>query len=205
MFKWSGAQNAPPEPAFRKPALLERAGEPDRLSDRFVDLPATRPDIVSTDPFSAHANDRNRSSDNDGQLSVGPDIELNGAISSCRKLIVEGRVEGEIDAGELVIGERGTVSGTVRVTSADIEGAFSGELVIEGDLSIRSNGRVDGKIRYGRLMIESGGQITGDIQVVAEGSGESEAAETKTADTAPPVSDSGETPGPSELENASTS
>ncbi len=165
MFRRSGASGAPPEIQTPSPIPFPRPGPETRGPERSEMFATREATIVSTDPFSPTGSNDSRRRDNDGQLSVGPDIHLNGAISSCRTLIVDGRVEGEVDAGELVIGEPGAVSGTVRVGSADIEGSFGGELVVDGELTIRAKGRVDGVIRYGQIMIEAGGRITGDVRV----------------------------------------
>lgn len=100
------------------------------------------------------------------RLTVGKDIALSGDITSCDKLVVEGRVEANLhDARELQILRPGRFSGTATVEEADIAGEFSGKLVVTGRLTVRSGGRIEGELSYGILKVEEGGQIAGSIAV----------------------------------------
>ena len=109
--------------------------------------------------------------DADGKrLIVGRDIHLKGEITSCDKLIVEGRVEASLtDARVIEIAPSGFFKGDAQVDEADISGRFEGELVARVKLTVRSEGRVSGSCRYGRIVIESGGEITGDMQTLRHG------------------------------------
>ena len=103
------------------------------------------------------------------RLTVGKGIVLNGQISACDKLVVEGKVEATLSQTRAVeIAESGMLKGSAEIDEADVSGRFEGQLVIRGRLSIRSTGRVQGEIRYGQLEIEAGGQLVGDIQVFEE-------------------------------------
>ncbi len=104
-------------------------------------------------------------------LIVGRDISLNGAISDCDKLVVEGRLEADLTDSRLVeIAESGVIQGTAVIEEADISGLFKGSLTVRGRLMIRPTGRVFGAIRYGELAIEGGGQIGGEINTLAAAS-----------------------------------
>lgn len=101
------------------------------------------------------------------KLIVGREIALSGAISSCEKLIVEGRVEADMsECHEIEIAESGTFKGAAEIEVAEISGAFEGSITARDLLIVRSTGRVTGTIRYGRLEIERGGEIRGDVQVL---------------------------------------
>jgi cytoskeletal protein CcmA (bactofilin family) len=98
------------------------------------------------------------------RLIVGRDISLSGEISSCDKLIVEGRVQANVtDCHEISIAQTGTFKGNAEIDGAEISGQFQGTLTVHDRLLIRSTGRVDGEIRYGRLEIECGGELTGQV------------------------------------------
>lgn len=102
--------------------------------------------------------------DNDNSLTVGKNISLNGEITSCDRLIVEGTVEVKLsDASIIEITSNGCFKGSAEVQTADINGSFEGTLVVNDVLTIRKDGRVSGSVRYGRIIIESGGQIFGDM------------------------------------------
>jgi cytoskeletal protein CcmA (bactofilin family) len=99
------------------------------------------------------------------KLIVGHDISLKGKISSCDRLIVEGRVEAELqDCHTIEIARSGTFKGAAEIESAEVSGHYEGALTVRENLLIRSTGQVSGTIRYGRLMIEEGGEINGDIK-----------------------------------------
>ena len=112
--------------------------------------------------------------DADGKrLIVGRDIHLKGEITSCDKLIVEGRVEASLaDARVIEIAPSGFFKGDAQVDEADISGRFEGKLIAKVKLTVRSEGRVSGSCRYGRIVIESGGKITGDMQALGHDSGD---------------------------------
>ena len=96
---------------------------------------------------------------------VGREISLNGEITSCDRLVVEGRVEATlVGARVLEVAQGGLFRGRAEVREADIAGVFDGELTATERLLIRTGGKVSGSVRYGRVVIESGGEIGGDMQ-----------------------------------------
>lgn len=103
------------------------------------------------------------------KLIVGRDIVVNGQIRTCDTLYVEGKVEAVLtDCKSMEIAANGAFSGSAEVEFADISGAFDGELLARGRLSVRASGRVTGKIRYAQLEIERGGVIAGQLEELNE-------------------------------------
>jgi len=133
-----------------------------------------RPEIVrrARDYGSTPADDRSMSNYGTGgtdgkKLIVGRDIELNGKISSCEKLVVEGKVEANIsECREIEISETGTFIGEAEIEVAEISGVFEGTINARDLLIIRSTGHITGSVRFGRLEVERGGRIEGDVQVL---------------------------------------
>lgn len=129
-----------------------------------------RPEIVrrAREYGTTPADDRSMGSYGDGKkLIVGRDIELNGKISSCEKLVVEGKVEANIsECREIEISETGTFIGEAEIEVAEISGTFEGTINARDLLIVRSTGRITGNIRFGRLEVERGGQIEGDVKVL---------------------------------------
>ncbi|HYM29980.1 MAG TPA: polymer-forming cytoskeletal protein [Candidatus Cybelea sp.] len=127
------------------------------ISRRTADIPGS-PRPVSTSPARMDA-------PSPKTLIVGREISLQGEITSCDRLVVEGKVEAALsDCQTIEIAESGLVKGAAEVQEADIRGRFEGKLTVRGRLLIRSAGKVAGDIRYGQLEIECGGQITGQIE-----------------------------------------
>ena len=114
--------------------------------------------------------------DDGKELIVGREIVLKGGISSCDRLVVEGKVEAVMkDCREIEIAKTGTFKGQVEFDRADISGVFEGELTAREHLVVRSTGRISGKVKFGELEIERGGQVIGDIQVFGDGAAEGQA------------------------------
>lgn len=136
--------------------------------------PVMRPEVVRTardyssmgSGSSSREEHSYRSYAGDGKrLIVGRDIALSGQISSCEKLVVEGRVEANIaECREIEIAETGTFKGEAEIDVAEISGSFDGTLIARELLMVRANGRVTGTVRYGRLEVERGGQLNGDVR-----------------------------------------
>ena len=104
------------------------------------------------------------------QLIVGREIEVKGEITSCDRLVIEGRVEAALsDARIIEVAPTGTFKGSANVDEADISGIFEGQLLARDKLTVRAQGRVSGSIRYGRIVIESGGEVSGDMQSLSHG------------------------------------
>jgi cytoskeletal protein CcmA (bactofilin family) len=98
-----------------------------------------------------------------GNMSVGPGIQLKGEISNCTTLIVEGDVDATLDGTALEIVQHGVFCGTARVESANIQGRFEGDITVSGLLRVESGGSASGKLCYGQLEVAVGGDLTGEI------------------------------------------
>ena len=98
------------------------------------------------------------------KLVVGREICLSGEIKTCEKLVVEGKVEADLnDSQSLEISEPGLFKGNAKVEDCEISGTFEGELIVTGTLLVNPTGRVSGKIRYANLEVASGARLRGDI------------------------------------------
>src|ERR1700730_11545085 len=108
---------------------------------------------------------RSHSSDADLRtLIVGPGVSVKGEITSCNRLIVEGKIEAKLaDCPNIIIKEGGVFNGESTTEEADVQGSFDGNLVVRSRPLVRGTGRVSGKISYGEIEIERGGRISGEI------------------------------------------
>jgi cytoskeletal protein CcmA (bactofilin family) len=130
---------------------------------------AAKPPVVPVAGARPVAPARTPSPDNSEtkKLIVGRDIVLSGQITSCDRLVVEGKVEASLtDSHAIEISDIGFFKGTAEIDSAEIAGRFEGTITVRDRLFIRSTGQVQGKIRYGQIEIEPGGVISGDVQMV---------------------------------------
>lgn len=125
--------------------------------------PAAQP-LASLDRTAPRANTGNKR-----VLSIGPDIQMKGEITSCDRVIVEGSVDAVMrDVHTVEIAETGAMKGTAEVEDAEISGGYEGDLVVRGKLTVYASGRVRGNVTYGEIEIQRGGQISGNIRNVAD-------------------------------------
>lgn len=159
-----GMAGSPLKPFSRKGS---HAPSPPRTAGTFQpDVPRRVADI----PGIPRRVERGPLGDTDAKrLVVGRDISLNGEITSCDKLVVEGRVEVTLsNARSIEVTPTGFFRGTADVEEADISGRYEGELTAREKLTVRAGGQISGSIRYGRIVIESGGEILGDMQTLEQ-------------------------------------
>jgi len=84
-------------------------------------------------------------------------------------LRIDGRVEGcvlgkEDGRGLLVLSDKGTIVGTVKVHDAVINGRVEGDLEVEHFLELQANARVTGNITYRTLKLECGATVEGKLE-----------------------------------------
>ncbi len=164
------AGDAPPLKPFSKKGS-HAPTKPPSSSAHMPDLQRRGPDLPSAP---ARRIDRPRTNEIESRrLIVGRDIQLNGEITSCDKLIVEGHVEVSLPGARVLeISPSGYFKGSAEVDEADISGRYEGDLTARERLIVRSSGRIHGKVRYGRIVIESGGEIAGDVQTLMPSDGD---------------------------------
>jgi len=94
---------------------------------------------------------------------IGNDLKIIGQglkIISQGTLQVDGEIEGDVGGSEVIIGERGKVTGTVAAERVVVRGQISG--VIRGvTVTLQASSRVEGDIHHMSLAIEQGAEFDG--------------------------------------------
>ncbi len=103
-----------------------------------------------------------------GNLTIGEGVKVVGHLTVPGLAVINGTLEGGLQAGELLVGPQGSLSGQVSVRVADIHGATYETLVASEFLCVRSTGVVNGQAHYGEIEIEKGGVIQGVIAPSSE-------------------------------------
>ena len=102
------------------------------------------------------------------RLIVGKGIVLNGEITACDRLVVEGKVQATLSKTRSIeISPTGVFKGAAEIEQATVAGLYDGKLTCKGKLTIRGTGRVQGEVRYGEIEIEVGGVISGNVGATA--------------------------------------
>lgn len=134
--------------------------------------PTARPAQESTRSIAPVATSEKTVKANRRVLTVGNDIILRGEVTTCDRLVIEGKVDAKIsDVHTVEIAETGSFKGQAEVEEAEISGTFDGDIVVRGRLVIYSTGKVRGNITYGEIEIERGGEISGEIKTMASAAG----------------------------------
>ncbi|HEX3971002.1 MAG TPA: polymer-forming cytoskeletal protein [Stellaceae bacterium] len=145
--------------------------KPTGISVARVTAPTPTPTPTSTltpTPMTGVRDGKSEAKNDTKRLTVGRGISLNGKISFCDRLVIDGKVEAELeDCHTVEVTENGTFKGAAEITGAEISGHYDGSLTVRENLLIRGTGRVSGTVRYGKLHIEDGGEINGDVKSIA--------------------------------------
>jgi cytoskeletal protein CcmA (bactofilin family) len=94
---------------------------------------------------------------------IGPDVVVIGNVRASSDLHVEGRIEGDLDCGNLIQGAESHIKGEVRATSARIAGTIEGSVAIN-QLVIESGARIIGDVDYNNVTIENGAHVDGRLK-----------------------------------------
>lgn len=110
-------------------------------------------------------------------------VRIAGDVVFSGGLRVDGQVEGNVigkdgDHGLLVLSEKGSIQGSVKVYDAVINGTVSGDLEVEHFLELQANARVSGNIIYRQLQMECGATVDGRLERMGDAPAKAGAAET---------------------------
>jgi len=111
--------------------------------------------------------------------TIAKNTSLVGDIKSDGDFRVDGKIEGTIKTtGRVVIGKDGIVTGTIDCVNADIEGTFSGNLLVDQILSLKNTANISGEVTMGKLSVEPGATFNatcamkGSVKVMQNGESE---------------------------------
>jgi len=91
---------------------------------------------------------------------VGKNTSIVGDVKSEGDFRIDGNVEGTVKtAGRVVIGALGCVNGKIICDNADIEGKFSGELLVSNLLTLKATAIISGEVVTSKLLVEPGAEF----------------------------------------------
>lgn len=99
-----------------------------------------------------------------GMFSVlGADVAITGNIRASADLHIDGHVEGDVDASNVVQGAESRITGNLRAETARITGTIEGKVVVR-QLVIERTARITGDIDYETITIENGATLDGHLR-----------------------------------------
>jgi cytoskeletal protein CcmA (bactofilin family) len=90
-------------------------------------------------------------------------VIVKGAFTVPSKAVINGVIEGDLTAEEVLIGPTGRITGRVSAKLIDVRGQLHNTIVSEKSLIVRATGKIVGKIHYSEIEIEKGGEIEGAL------------------------------------------
>jgi cytoskeletal protein CcmA (bactofilin family) len=91
------------------------------------------------------------------QNTIAKGSTITGDIVSDGDFRIEGTIEGNVKTpGKVVLGRTGVIKGTLTSANADIEGKFSGKLILTDTLSLKATAYVEGEVEVAKLAVEPG-------------------------------------------------
>jgi len=105
----------------------------------------------------------NEQNEQKGNLIIGEGVTVTGTFSIPSKAVINGTLNGELTADEIMVGKQGKLTGKITARNADIHGETHDTLTIANHLILRSTGKIHGRATYGELEIERGGLVSGTV------------------------------------------
>ncbi|HEY0782829.1 MAG TPA: polymer-forming cytoskeletal protein, partial [Thermoanaerobaculia bacterium] len=99
--------------------------------------------------------------------TIGPSIFIKGDLSGEEDLVIEGRVEGQVDLVKhnVTVGKNGRLRADVRGRTVIVEGEVDGNVTALEQVILRQSGAVRGNLTAPRVVLEDGSRFKGSIDM----------------------------------------
>lgn len=110
---------------------------------------------------------RNYDMPSGNSATIGKAVMIKGQIFSREDLVIDGEMEGSVEAQEhrVTIGPNGKVNAGVKAREIVILGAIHGNVEATDKIDIRKDARLVGDIKTARIVIEDGAYFKGSIDI----------------------------------------
>ena len=103
-----------------------------------------------------------------GKDILSSDVEIKGSIKFQKELLIDGKVEGEINSeGVLTIGENADIRGEIKTKSIVVFGKVQGNITVNERCELKSKCTLQGDLKAARLIIEEGATFIGKSEVTS--------------------------------------
>lgn len=100
--------------------------------------------------------------------TIGKGVSITGQIYSREDLIIDGEVEGSIEAAEhkVTIGPNGKVKAGIKAKDIVVLGVVQGNVEATDRMDIKKDAKLVGDIKTARISIEDGAMFKGSIDII---------------------------------------
>lgn len=167
-----------------KKVIGQEASEPEKPSLTIPDVRAPQPVAQSSgysnpSPSSNPSPVAQKPSGSNTRNVLSSDVEIKGVVKFSHDLIVDGKIEGEIQStGNLTVGENARIKAEVKTGTVVVYGKVHGNLTATDRVELKASAEVVGDIKAKVLTIEAGAIFVGKSTVGTPSQGAT-ASETK--------------------------
>lgn len=103
---------------------------------------------------------------------LSSDVEIKGTLKFSNDLIIDGRIEGEVNSeGDLTVGENAHIQGDINTRSVTVFGKIVGNIKVTDRCELKQDAHLEGDVSAGKLAIEEGAVFMGSSAVGAAKAG----------------------------------
>lgn len=141
----------PPKPANVPPSAPSSAQPAKEVSQSMSAMPVRNYDTAASG----------------GSATIGKAVMVKGQIYSREDLIIDGEVEGTVEAQEhrVTVGPNGKVHSAVKAREIVVLGSIHGNVEATDKIDIRKDAKLIGDIKTARIVIEDGAYFKGSIDI----------------------------------------
>src|SRR5438046_3572412 len=110
----------------------------------------------------------NPMADHGGKDILSSDVEIKGSIKFQKELLIDGKVEGEINSdGILTVGENAEIRGEIKTKSITVYGKVHGNITVTERCELKSKCVLHGDLKAPSATIEEGATFIGKSEVTS--------------------------------------
>jgi cytoskeletal protein CcmA (bactofilin family) len=102
------------------------------------------------------------------QVYLDRDSKVEGKLNFKRSVRIDGQIDGEILAKDLIIGESALVTAQIKAASVIVAGTINGDIIASQSIEIRASARVSGKLTSPILVMHEGAAFEGHCAMQSE-------------------------------------
>lgn len=95
------------------------------------------------------------------QVYLDRDSKIEGKLIFKRSVRVDGQIDGEILAKDLIIGESGLITAQIKAASVIVAGTINGDIIASQSIEIRASAKISGKLTSPILVMHEGAAFEG--------------------------------------------
>ena len=149
----------------------QRPMPPVREEPRYSDTDDNNHSASREEPKTSTITDNpnsNPMADHGGKDILSSDVEIKGSIKFQKELLIDGKVEGDINSdGILTVGENAEIRGEIKTKSITVYGKVHGNITVSERCELKSKCVLQGDLKAARLTIEEGATFIGKSEVTS--------------------------------------